>query len=87
MKGNICAKRVLVSGLIEGECAANGIEILSNGTVKGIIYSSDLSIEKGGHFVGETKESEGTQVITPIEEAKKQPPKKQPGEQAKTSGA
>ncbi|OAN11734.1 hypothetical protein A3K86_21885 [Photobacterium jeanii] len=63
LKGEIFADKIIVNGLIEGTCYANAIEILDKGKVSGTIYCDDLSIERGGCFLGSTHPAEQEQVI------------------------
>ncbi|KMV31656.1 hypothetical protein AB733_05720 [Photobacterium swingsii] len=64
LKGDIYADKIIVNGLIEGTCYANAIEILDKGKVTGTIYCDDLSIERGGSFLGSTYPAEKEQVVT-----------------------
>ncbi|MDO6499240.1 bactofilin family protein [Photobacterium sanguinicancri] len=64
LKGEIYADKIIVNGLVEGTCYANAIEILDKGKVTGTIYCDDLSIERGGCFLGSTYPAEKEQVIT-----------------------
>ncbi|MCW8347453.1 polymer-forming cytoskeletal protein [Vibrio sp. ZSDZ65] len=54
VKGEVFAKHVVINGMFEGDCHADHIQILSNGSVKGKIWSNNLSIDPGGSFFGET---------------------------------
>nr|WP_299020266.1 polymer-forming cytoskeletal protein [uncultured Photobacterium sp.] len=63
LKGEIFADKIVVNGLIEGTCYANAIEILDNGKVSGTIYCDNLSIERGGCFLGSTHPAEKEQVV------------------------
>ncbi|MDX3774331.1 polymer-forming cytoskeletal protein [Chromatiaceae bacterium AAb-1] len=54
VKGDIYADCIIIRGLAEGHFYANHIEILQSGQAYGIVRCDDLSIEKGGRFVGET---------------------------------
>ena len=55
VKGELWAEKLIVSGLVEGNCYADTIQILANGKISGKIYSDNLSIELGGCFLGETQ--------------------------------
>jgi cytoskeletal protein CcmA (bactofilin family) len=52
VNGEICAEKIVVNGLVEGSCVANGIEILEKGKITGSAYSDNLSIDRGGLFFG-----------------------------------
>lgn len=54
IKGEVWADKLIVSGLIEGNCYADTIQILENGKITGKIYSDNLSMDIGGCFLGET---------------------------------
>ena len=51
-KGEIKAKRVLVSGRLDGKVDADYIEIVATGQVNGEIRVRELVIESGGQFIG-----------------------------------
>jgi len=53
-KGEIFAKKVIVSGLFEGNIESDVIEILSGGKVVGKILYKELIIEQKGIFIGES---------------------------------
>ncbi|MGR5177405.1 polymer-forming cytoskeletal protein [Vibrio parahaemolyticus] len=63
VKGEVFAKQLIVNGMLEGDCHAEHIQILSNGRVKGKIWSNNLSIEPGGKFFGETAELQEKEVV------------------------
>ncbi|QFU22591.1 polymer-forming cytoskeletal protein [Shewanella eurypsychrophilus] len=63
VKGELWADKLIVSGLVEGNCYADTIQILANGKINGKIYSDNLSIELGGCFLGETQLSITDRVI------------------------
>ncbi|MCL9776900.1 bactofilin family protein [Vibrio methylphosphonaticus] len=63
VKGEVFAKHIIVNGLFEGDCHAEHIQILSNGRVKGRVWSNNLSIETGGKFFGETAELAETEIV------------------------
>lgn len=54
-KGDIHAEHVTINGLVEGTCIAKEVNILSNGKMKGMVQSEQLTIEKGGCLMGENK--------------------------------
>ena len=51
-KGDVQAKRVLVSGLLDGKVDADRLEIVASGQVSGEIKVRELVIESGGQFIG-----------------------------------
>ncbi len=55
VNGEICAKKVIVSGNLKGIVDSESIEILPNGKIDGTIICNELYIEKKGIFVGESK--------------------------------
>ncbi|MGF1759806.1 polymer-forming cytoskeletal protein [Photobacterium sagamiensis] len=63
VKGEIIANHVVINGLYDGTCYANTIEILQEGKASGTIYCDDLSIERGGSFLGETHPTSKETVI------------------------
>jgi cytoskeletal protein CcmA (bactofilin family) len=56
--GEITTDRLIINGEFEGTCHATFIEILSQGSVSGTVFSDNLSIEPGGKFTGITNPSE-----------------------------
>jgi len=50
--GDVSAKRVLVSGILDGKVDAERLEIVASGQVSGEIKVRELVIESGGQFVG-----------------------------------
>lgn len=53
--GEIQAKKVVVSGCIEGSIDAERLEIVSTGKVRGEIRVAELVIEPGGQFNGSSE--------------------------------
>lgn len=64
IKGELTADKVIINGMFEGECFANSVEILPQGKAHGTIHCDDLSIERGGSFIGKTMPSSTEQVIS-----------------------
>jgi cytoskeletal protein CcmA (bactofilin family) len=56
-KGDLRAKKVIVSGKAEGTVACERLEILSSGTVTGTAEVRDMTIEPGGRFFGQSREA------------------------------
>lgn len=64
IKGELTADKVIINGLFEGDCFANSVEILPQGKAHGVIHCDDLSIERGGSFIGKTLPTSTDQVIS-----------------------
>lgn len=64
IKGEITADKVIINGLFDGDCYANSVEILPQGKAHGVIHCDDLSIERGGSFLGKTMPTSSDQVIS-----------------------
>jgi len=63
-KGEIFAKKVIVSGIFEGNIESDVIEILSGGKVVGKILYKELIIEQKGIFIGESlKKNENSSKV------------------------
>ena len=60
VKGDIHATHVIINGLVTGRCYASAVSLLEKGRIEGNIYTNELSIEKGGVFIGESSPSEYT---------------------------
>ena len=63
IKGEVTADKVIINGLFDGECYANSVEILPQGKAHGTIHCDDLSIERGGSFLGKTLPTSAEHVI------------------------
>ena len=61
--GDIFANRLVINGVVEGNCYVNVLEIHKKGKMHGAIYTNDLSIEKGGQFNGKAYPSEGSSIV------------------------
>ena len=53
--GNIQADKIMISGTVEGNIVCNSLEIMQSGDVKGEISTTELVIEPGGVFVGNSR--------------------------------
>ena len=63
-KGEISAKKAIISGLFEGNIESDVIEILSGGKIVGKILYKELIIEQKGIFIGESlKKNENPSTI------------------------
>ncbi|MEH0833359.1 polymer-forming cytoskeletal protein [Pectobacterium cacticida] len=54
VKGEIKAQQIVINGRVEGRIAASAVAILAEGKVFGDIFTDELSIEKGGLFIGQS---------------------------------
>lgn len=52
IKGEVRGQQVLINGKVEGKCYAARLSILPKGIMHGDIFSDEISIEKGGSFIG-----------------------------------
>ncbi|WP_460857215.1 bactofilin family protein [Rheinheimera gaetbuli] len=72
IKGEVTADKMIINGLFDGECYANSVEILPQGKAHGTIHCDDLSIERGGSFLGKTLPTSTDEVVSlPKAEQKK----------------
>lgn len=58
VRGDIYAMNVIINGLVTGRCYAASVNLLEKGRIEGNIFTNELSIEKGGVFIGESSPSE-----------------------------
>lgn len=69
--GEVCASRLIVNGLFEGDANCDTVEVLAGGKLLGRVTSKELIIEAKAHFEGESKiKKEGEKLI--IEEKQKE---------------
>lgn len=54
VNGEIVAKNLVINGTFTGSAKSNTVEILPKGNVKGKLTYSELTVEKGASFEGET---------------------------------
>lgn len=66
VKGDLRAKKVIVSGKAEGTIACDRLEILASGIVTGTAEVRDMTIEPGGRFFGQSREAAGKTEAAPI---------------------
>ncbi|QBL08754.1 polymer-forming cytoskeletal family protein [Rheinheimera sp. D18] len=64
VKGEVTADKIIINGIFDGECYANAVEILPQGKAHGVVHCDDLSIERGGSFLGKTLATSSDQVIS-----------------------
>ncbi len=55
IKGELSAKKLIISGVLEGEADCDSIELLKGGKVFGKIIAKDLMIESDTIFEGESQ--------------------------------
>ena len=55
VQGDITAKNFIVNGSFEGTVESDTVEILSKGQIKGTLVYTNLTVEKGGNFEGDSK--------------------------------
>lgn len=55
--GQMRAKRILVSGQVEGDLESERLEVLKSGLVNGNLVVQELTIEPGGRFFGQSREA------------------------------
>ncbi|MDN3659975.1 bactofilin family protein [Vibrio agarivorans] len=56
IKGEVFSSKLVVNGLVEGECTSSNIEVLAKGRLNGKVSCHELCIEPGGKFIGENSE-------------------------------
>ncbi|MBW8190535.1 polymer-forming cytoskeletal protein [Neiella marina] len=60
ISGDLEANKMVVSGLFDGKCSVNSLEICKTGRVLGEMRAMELVVAKGGHFRGQCIEREET---------------------------
>lgn len=78
--GSVRAERIVVNGRFSGSIYSKSIEILENGHIEGEVLSSEFTIQKGGVFLGRSKNIKRDEVIelAPTVNAKKELAKEKP---------
>ncbi|NOH66822.1 bactofilin family protein [Vibrio rotiferianus] len=64
VKGDVYANKLIINGIVEGNCYAEQVQVLEKGRVTGKVWSNNLSIEPGGKFFGEAAELPEKEVIS-----------------------
>ncbi len=64
VNGSIFADKAFINGCFEGEIFASSVEILNSGNLKGDVTCTDLTIQKGGLFLGTSKTVSSEDVVT-----------------------
>ncbi len=68
-QGEVTAKRVLVTGVLDGKVDADRLEIVATGQVSGEIRVRELVIESGGQFIGNSHvKKHDTPVLKAVDE-------------------
>ncbi|MGU3415044.1 polymer-forming cytoskeletal protein [Enterobacteriaceae bacterium C23F] len=66
VEGNIHAREIIIDGHVKGHCQAEIIDIHDNGHVDGTMAYAQLSIKKGGIFVGQADYKQSNETIKVI---------------------
>lgn len=61
--GFVQANIIYLSGSLEGKVQCKGLEILSSGRFTGELVSGELTIERGGKFVGQSYDQTSTEQL------------------------
>lgn len=61
--GLVQAQIIYLSGSLEGKVQCQGLEILSSGRFTGELVSGELTIERGGKFIGQSYEQTNSEPI------------------------
>ncbi|NPA72287.1 MAG: polymer-forming cytoskeletal protein [Gammaproteobacteria bacterium] len=65
VSGLVKAKRIALSGTLEGKVACETIDILSTGKLIGELICGEFTVETGGKFIGQSHEmTEGGMVVS-----------------------
>ncbi|AYO64100.1 hypothetical protein WH06_07400 [Aeromonas salmonicida subsp. salmonicida] len=64
VEGEVTAAHVTINGTLEGTCTSTEVEILENGKMKGIFKGGNLSIRKGGQFIGQSQSQEESKAVS-----------------------
>lgn len=56
VKGEMKSQQIVINGYVEGRIYAHTVTILAQGKMVGDIFSDELSIEKGGIFLGQSNQ-------------------------------
>lgn len=55
VKGEIRAQQIMINGAVEGCCYTASLSIQPKGSMRGDIFADEISIEKGGLFIGQSQ--------------------------------
>ncbi|MBT0725494.1 polymer-forming cytoskeletal protein [Rosenbergiella sp. S61] len=57
VQGTLTAEKITINGYLQGRCQATAVKILCQGRLDGDIHASELSIDRGGIFNGNSQYS------------------------------
>nr|WP_275993238.1 polymer-forming cytoskeletal protein [Enterobacter asburiae] len=60
--GDIRAAHIIINGLVTGRCYADAVTLLGQGRIEGDVFTDELSVERGGVFIGQSCLPEPGQV-------------------------
>ncbi|MFZ5179104.1 bactofilin family protein [Enterobacter kobei] len=60
--GDIRAAHIIINGLVTGRCYADAVSLLGQGRIEGDVFTGELSVERGGVFIGQSCLPEPGQV-------------------------
>jgi cytoskeletal protein CcmA (bactofilin family) len=72
VEGKIYADHAMINGQFEGEIFAKNVDVLPNGCLKGEVTSAELTIEKGGSFLGTSKTVSGDEIAEQLSTERQQ---------------
>lgn len=58
VEGELTAPDIIIDGLVKGICAANNLDILEHGELRGTSRCGSMSIKRGGIFTGQSEQVE-----------------------------
>lgn len=70
VEGSVKAERLVVNGHFRGKVYTKGVEILQDGRLEGEVSAGEFTIQKGGVFLGNSKNVTAEEVVT-IDSVKK----------------
>lgn len=62
VKGDIRAAHIIINGLVTGRCYAGEVTLLAQGRIEGDVFTDELSVERGGVFIGQSSQSQPEQI-------------------------
>ncbi|WP_369410407.1 bactofilin family protein [Neiella litorisoli] len=77
LKGQLMANKLVVSGVFDGRCNVDSLEITKTGKVMGEIRATELIIAKGGRFTGHCREKDAAEQV--VTQAQQEPVKRVEG--------
>lgn len=64
VEGSVKAERLVVNGHFRGKVYTKSVEILEDGRLEGEVSASEFTIQKGGVFLGNSKNVTAEEVVT-----------------------